>query len=354
MTTSPSSSPKSAEKPARSLLDLFVPEAPAPGTLTDITEDVKWLRLGLPFRLNHVNVWLIRDGAGWAIVDTGLGTAISKDIWDSVFAEQLGGAKPTCVICTHYHPDHMGCAGWLTEKYDVPFYAPLTEWSFGRMISLVPDDDYQNITAAYYSKFGLAGERYEEVIKYGNHYARNVTPLPTQLSRLRQGDRLTIGGKDWLILTYGGHTPEHACLYNAADNLFISGDQVLPFISPNISVSFYEMEADPLTDYLTSLRAMRFLPAETLTLPSHGIPFRKLHLRLDQLEAHHAERLEAIAGYCSESRSVAEIMDFLFPQPLDPHQIMFAIGEAAAHANHLVGKGLLKRVDDTVIKYVRA
>lgn len=350
MTATATSSPP---KQDRKLLDLFVPESPAPGTLTDITADIKWLRMELPFKLNHVNVWLIRDGEGWAIVDTGLGSAATQEIWDRVIDEHLNGAKITCVICTHYHPDHMGAAGWLVRKHKVPFYATLSEWSFGRMISLVGDDDYRQITTDYYSHFGLAGERYETVLEYGNHYARNVTPLPTQLNRLRQGDKLTIGGKDWLILTYGGHTPEHACLYNAGENIFIAGDQVLPFISPNISVSFYEMEGDPLSDYLVSLRAMKLLPEKTLTLPCHGVPFSNLHMRLDQLEAHHAERLGAIMEYCSEPRTPAEVMDFLFPQALDPHQIMFAIGEAAAHANHLVGKKLLKRVDGDMIKYVK-
>jgi len=352
-TSTSSGNPPAAAKQDRKLLDLFVSESPEPGSLTDITPDVKWLRMGLPFKLNHVNVWLIRDGEGWAIVDTGIGASMSQEIWDDVFEKQLGGAKPTCVICTHYHPDHIGCAGWLVNKYNVPFYSTLTEWSFGRMISLVEGDDYKKITTNYYKHFGLAGERYESVLEYGNHYARNVTPLPLQLNRLRQGDKLTIGGKDWLILTYGGHTPEHACLYNAADNIFISGDQVLPFISPNISVSFYEMQADPLTDYLVSLRAMKLLPAQTLTLPSHGIPFRELHMRLDQLEAHHAERLGAIIDYCSEPCTPAEIMDFLFPQALDPHQIMFAIGEAAAHANHLVGRQKLKRIDGDVVRYTK-
>jgi len=332
---------------------LLVPEAPAAGSLTDITPDIKWLRMGLPFRLNHVNVWLLRDGEGWAIVDTGLGAAATKEIWQRVFEVELK-SKPTCLICTHYHPDHIGCAGWLVENYNIPFYASLTEWSFGRMIANVPDDEYVRIITAYYTHFGLEGSRYNTVLQYGNHYARNVTPLPTQLGRLRQGDRMTIGTKDWLILTYGGHTPEHACLYNAADNILIAGDQVLPFISPNISVSFYEMKADPLSDYLVSLKALRLLPPEVLTLPSHGIPFRQLHMRLEQLEAHHAERLEAIIGYCSEERTVAQIMDFLFPQELDAHQIMFAIGEAAAHANYLVAYRKLKRVDGDIVKYVKA
>lgn len=349
-----SATASSVSKPDRNLLDLLVSESPAAGSLTDITPDIKWLRLGLPFRLNHVNVWLLRDGEGWAIIDTGLGAQFTKDIWEQVFGEALQGAKPTCIICTHYHPDHMGCAGWLVEKYGVPFYAPLTEWAFGRMISLVPDDSYTQITRNFYSRFGLSGARFDEVVGYGSHYARNVTPLPTQINRLRQGDRLTIGGRDWLILTYGGHTPEHACLYNAADNIFIAGDQVLPFISPNISVSFYDMLADPLTDYFTSLRALKLLPPETLTLPSHGVPFRKLHLRVEQLEQHHAERLKAVEDFCTQERTVTEIMDMLFPQQLDPHQIMFAIGEAASHANHLVGLKKLVRTEGDIITYKKA
>lgn len=330
-------------------LKLIQPDSPPAGSVTEITPDILWVRCGLPFRLNHVNLWLLRDGDGWAVLDTGLGHETTKNIWNDVLKDR----KLTCVIASHYHPDHIGCAGWLVEQHKVPFFAPLTEWSFGRMISLVNGADYVRIITDYYTHFGLAGERYSSVLEYGNHYARNVTPLPTQLQRLRTGDNLRIGKLDWRVMTFGGHTPEHACLYNSTEKILLAGDQILPFISPNISVSFYEMDADPLSEYLASLRSLRQLPEDTLVLPCHGIPFRNLHLRIDQLETHHAERLQEIVEYCSEPRTVAEIMDMLFPQQLDPHQIMFAIGEAAAHANHLVVQGKLNKIDGDVRRYVR-
>lgn len=335
-------------------LDLFLSESPPAGSLTPITENLRWLRCGLPFRLNHINLWLLREGDGWVIVDTGLGNETTQKIWLNVFSKELAPARPQRVICTHFHPDHMGCAGWLVKHYDLPFYAPLTEWAFGQMMSLCPPERYAGIISRYYTRFGLSGDRLNSVMEYGNHYARNVTPLPDALLRLRDGDILAIGGSDWQVMTVGGHTPEHACLYNAAEKILIGGDQILPFISPNISVSFFEPEADPLSDYLASLERLRTLPADTLVLPSHGIPFRGLHTRIDMLKAHHAERLALIERSCATPQTAAALMDVLFPQMLDRHQIMFAIGEAAAHANHLVKRGVLVRVTGEVFSYVRS
>lgn len=332
-------------------LNLFVAESPPAGSLTRITDDLLWLRCGLPFKLNHVNLWLLRDGAGWAIVDTGIGSDSTQAIWLNLFKTELATQPPQRVICTHFHPDHMGCAGWLVKHYSIPFHAPLTEWAFGQTMSQCPPERFDEIVKRYYSRFGLTGARFDAVLSYGNHYARNVTPLPTELIRLRDGAGITIGSHTWKIITLGGHTPEHACLYNAAEKILIAGDQILPFISPNISVSFFDSEADPLTDYLASLDTLKKLPEDTLVLPSHGIPFRGLHTRIDMLKAHHAERLETLAQFCTTPKTAAELMDLLFPQMLDQHQIMFAIGEAAAHANHLVTQGRLTLTKGPVFTY---
>jgi glyoxylase-like metal-dependent hydrolase (beta-lactamase superfamily II) len=332
-------------------LNLLVPESPAPGSLTEVAEGVLWLRVQLPFRLNHINLWLLKDDDDtWAIVDTGVANPETHALWQTVLEKH----KPSCVIATHYHPDHVGNAGWLLEQHKVPFYMPLTEWAYARMISLLTDETHLPTIRRFYTRYGLEAETVEKMVEYGNHYSRNVSTIPAELLRLREGDALTIGGRVWQISTHGGHTPEHMCLYNGAQNILIAGDQVLPFISPNISNSFFEPDADPLSDYLYSLKRLRSLPEDVLVLPSHGLPFKNLHLRIEQLEKHHVERLEQIKIYCAEPRTVTEIMRHLFPQELDRHQIMFAIGEAAAHANHLAAKHqLLKRVDEAgVIKFL--
>lgn len=345
-----------ASRPTRpSTLDLLVNEPPAAGSLTALSESLLWLRLQLPFRLNHVNLWLIKDDAGWAVIDTGLGNEATQGIWGQIIVNQLG-APLTRVIVTHYHPDHMGNAGWLTRTYGVPFHAPLTEWSYGKMLSLMPGADYQPTISAYYARFGLSEPEVKAMEDYGNHYARHVSPLPHTLNRLMHGDTLTLGSSRWQVMTFGGHAPEHACFYNAADNIFIAGDQVLPFISPNISVSFFEPEADPLSHYYASLKTLREqLPAQCLVLPCHGLPFRNLHVRLDELARHHDERLEQVRQLCATApQSAAMLMRSLFPQELDRHQIMFAIGEAAAHANHLVVKGQLKKEERAGVLYYAA
>lgn len=350
MEQKPSATSTSRANPA-TLLNLFQPESPAPGSLTPMTDDLLWLRCALPFRLNHVNLWLLREGENWAIVDTGLGSTATQEIWLNLFNTTLAPAKPQRVISTHFHPDHMGCAGWLVKQFQLPFHAPFSEWTYGQMLSLMPPERYTHIASHYYTRLGLTGERYDSVMQYGNHYARGVTPLPDAIHRLRDNDSLQIGKTTWSVMLVGGHTPEHACLYNAEDKILIAGDQVLPFISPNISVSFFDLESDPLSDYLASLQRLSALPEETLVLPSHGIPFRGLHKRIAVLKAHHAERLDLLAASCTTPKTVAELMDILFPQMLDQHQIMFAIGEAAAHANHLVAQGRLVREAGAVFRY---
>jgi len=340
-------------------LNLLLPEAPAPGSLTPIAPDLYWLRLQLPFRLNHVNLWLIREDSGWAIIDTGIHNESTRQTWQALFNPQASVLptphQPSRVIATHYHPDHIGCAGWLTEHYGIPLYASLTEWSYGRMISLLPETVYLETIGRFYQRFGLPNSEVQRMRDYGNHYARNVSPLPPSLHTLHHGDGLKIGAHDWQVMTFGGHSPDHVCLYSADAKILIAGDQVLPFISPNISTSFFDADADPLRIYLASLAVLRTLPDDTLVLPSHGIPFRNLHLRIDQLLQHHAERLEQVRLFCQpQARSVAELMAHMFKADLDSHQIMFAIGEAAAHANHLVGQGHLQSFEENGVLLYRS
>ncbi len=335
-------------------LNLLVPESPPPGSLTPVADGLFWLRVQLPFRLNHINLWLIRELEGWALIDTGIGDAATQAIWTELLTTRLPEPRHvTKVIATHYHPDHIGNAGWLVEQSQAPFYAPLTEWAYARMLSLLTEAVHLPTIERFYRQFGLDEPTVTAMVTYGNHYARNVTPIPSQVRRLRDGEPILLGSQSWQVTTHGGHTPEHMCLYNAAQNVLIAGDQVLPFISPNISVSFFEPDADPLSDYFASLQRLRALPAHTLVLPSHGLPFHNLHMRLSQLEQHHHERLEQILRFVTEPRTVAEIMRHLFPQDLDRHQIMFAIGEAAAHANHLSAQGKLKRTlnDNGVVMF---
>ena len=172
--------------------------------------------------------------------------------------------------------------------------------------------------------------------------------LPALYRRLLDGDTLRIGTADWTCQVGYGHAPEHIALHCAALGVLISGDMVLPRISTNVSVFAGEPEGDPLRRYLESLERMRTLPPDALVLPSHGRPFRGLHTRIDQLQAHHAERYADVMTACAEApQHAAGLLPLLFRRTLDAHQTTFAMGESIAHLNALWLAGRLVRTLDT-------
>jgi glyoxylase-like metal-dependent hydrolase (beta-lactamase superfamily II) len=141
-----------------------------------------------------------------------------------------------------------------------------------------------------------------------------------------------------------GHAPEHACLYCAEAGVLIAGDQILPRISPNISVQTYEPDGDPLARYLASLKKLRTaLPSDILVLPSHNLPFYGAHERIDELAAHHHARCDEVVTACARPSSAADLLPVLFRRVLDRHQMGFALGEALAHLHYLKGLGALTR-----------
>jgi len=319
---------------------------PETGTAVRVAPGILWVRMPLPFALDHINIWLLEDDAGWTIVDTGIGSNRTKEYWERIFASALGDKRVVRVIATHFHPDHVGLAGWLVDRWDAEFCSSLTEWLFGRALSQEDPASMVRTGLAFYRRAGLDEASLAVMAERGNAYAQGVTDLPPVLHRLREGDRLTIGGAEWEVIIGGGHTPEHVCLYSATSGILIAGDQVLPRISPNISVWPSEPDADPLQDFLATLDRLRAVPDDTLVLPSHDTPFLGLHGRLDGLAAHHRDRLEETLAACEIPRSVAEVTRIMFRRPLDPHQLVFAVGEALAHLNHLLYRGRLNRRTD--------
>jgi glyoxylase-like metal-dependent hydrolase (beta-lactamase superfamily II) len=318
--------------------------APEEGQVIDVAPGILWTRFSLPFLLNHVNVYLIEDEGGWAAVDTGLGMDSTKAVWDTLLAGPLGGARLTRIICTHYHPDHVGLVGWLTERFGIPLHMPRTEF----LQSLAIQNRAFAANRPFYETHGLSAEATDTVTTRGQFYLRQVTGLPTQFNRLAAGGTLRIGGRDFAVLTGGGHAPEQAMLYCAEDNLFLSADQVLTRISPNISVDAMEPETDPLGEYLSSLAALRqAIPGDALVLPGHHVPFAGLHVRVDELAAHHAERCGMIEEACRlEPKSAAELVPVVFKRTLDAHQTSFAFSEVVAHVNYMRNRGELIQFGD--------
>jgi glyoxylase-like metal-dependent hydrolase (beta-lactamase superfamily II) len=319
-------------------------DAPEPGCARAVASGVLWIRLALPFQLNHINVWALDGGErGWTLVDTGIGDARTRDSWEGLFTSALDNRPIERVVATHFHPDHIGLAGWLVERTGTSFATSLTEWLFARMLSAGNTPAMDEAVERFYRRSGLEGEVLAAVLGRKNAYTRGVPSVPAVLTRLRAGDDLAIGDSTWRVIGGGGHTAEPVCLHDAARGLLIPGDQILPRISPNISVWPTEPDADPLADYLKSLEVWSALPSDTLVLPSHGLPFYGLRQRAAELHAHHGARLEEIAVQCASPQTAAMVTRTLFNRPLDPHQMVFAMGEAIAHLNHLIRRGALER-----------
>lgn len=320
-----------------------IPEPIPAGTFTEVAPGVVWVRLPLPFQLDHINVWLLDDGDGWTLVDTGMANDTTRRLWDEIFPTALAGKPLKRVICTHFHPDHMGLSGWITSRWGVQLWMTLGEWLFGRMLCVDHTESLVEAHVDFYRRAGFDPEHQALVRSRGNAYQTRVVEHPPSIRRIHGGESIDIGGRDWRVMIGTGHAPEHACLYCPAAGILISGDQILPRISPIVGVWPNEPDADTLGQFLATLDQFAVLPSDVLVLPSHGLPFRGLHARLTELEHHHDARLDLTTAACAELVTASEVQKHLFRRPLDVHQTLFAASETVAHLNYLVGLGRLDR-----------
>ncbi len=323
------------------------PIAPASGQTIEVAPGILWARLPLPFRLDHVNVYLVDDGSGWAVIDTGIGNAQTKEVWEALLSGPLAGRPLTRLIVTHMHPDHVGAAGWLSDWLGLPLDMTETEYLQALVLTTDPASLEQDPYRAFYVQNGLDDVVTEAVMTRGHDYLRMLTGLPKTFRRVIAGDKLIIGGRSFEVFTGGGHASEQMMLHSAADNLFLSADQVLPRISPNVSVYPRDPQGDPLGIFLRSLRSLRgAIPADALVLPGHDLPFTGLHDRIDAMSTHHEERCAEIVAACRERpRSGAELVPFVFHRELDAHQTGFAFSEILAHVNYLIRRARLVPVE---------
>jgi glyoxylase-like metal-dependent hydrolase (beta-lactamase superfamily II) len=318
-------------------------DPPAPGRAITVAPGIRWIRMPLPFALDHINLWLLEDDGGWTIVDTGIGLPDTRELWERVFANELDGKPVTRVIVTHFHPDHMGSAGWLVERWHVELWCTQAEWLTAQLAWRARNGTDVENRLALYRRHGCAEDLIAEFRRHGNHYPRVVPALPPAFRCLGDGDRVAIGGRQWEVLTVYGHAPEHACLWCPEARVLIAGDQVLPRITTNVSVGPDQPLGNPLRLYLDSLRRFRPMPADTLVLPSHGLVFHGLQPRLDRLHQHHEARLAETVDLVAEPRAGIELVPLLFKRKLDVHQLGFAIGEVLAHLHLLESEGLVQR-----------
>lgn len=333
----------------------FEERVPQPAEAIEAAPGVWWIRMPLPFALDHINLWLLDDGDGWTLVDTGYGVQATWDLWERHFAGSMGGRPVKNVVVTHYHPDHVGCADWLVKRTGAPFWMTATEY----LSAHAAHDDtagFDRATGmAFFARNGMDLAQLPERMRTGNGYRRGVPELPRSYRRMMHGDRLAIGGRAWEVITVFGHAPEQATLYCAELNVLISSDQVLPRITSNVGVWGNQPESNPLAQFLSSLSRLGHLPEDVLVLPSHERVFRGLHLRIGELHEHHARRLERLLEGCATPITAFEALPLLFKRKLDDHQMMFAMGEAIAHLHYLHAQGKVTREVDSggVRRFVR-
>ena len=327
----------------------FGEELPAPGRSREVAPGVRWVRMPLPFALDHINIWLLRDEingrAGWTVVDCGVAREEVRTLWEDVFTHELDGLPVLRVIVTHMHPDHIGLADWLCTRWNAPLWMTLTDYALACLWSRSAGSGAGGDSAvAHFARHGLTDPQAQQQIRERAGYYPNLVPsVPERFARIMDGDEIRIGGQAWRVIIGYGHAPEHASLYCGEHNVLISGDMVLPRISTNVSVFDHEPDADPLRLYLCSLDGYDGLPADALVLPSHGRPFIGLHERIAQQHHHHAERLGEVLAACSQPCSTSDIVPILFKRKLDLHQLTFAMGEALAHLHTLYFQGKLQR-----------
>lgn len=335
-----------APRPANDAIVYPFAQEPAAGVAAGVATGTFWLRMPLPFVLNHINLWLLEDDGGWCIVDTGLDTGQIRDLWKALHGGFMAGRPVTRVIVTHYHPDHLGLAAWLMEQFGCEVWMTEPEQQMAMRAIREDDIDRNPARLAFFRRHGLTGEPLNQLESWGGSYRRGVSGVPARFVRLHDQARLRIGAHEWTVVTGRGHSPEHATLYCPALGVLLAGDHVLPTITPHIGIWHFDADADPVRCYLASFARFRELPADTLVLPAHGAPFTGLHARLDMLAHHHAQRLEAISRACEQPRSAAQLLGSLFGRRLNSHQVYFAMGEAIAHLNYLHYAGSLVRTTD--------
>jgi glyoxylase-like metal-dependent hydrolase (beta-lactamase superfamily II) len=315
------------------------PVAIAPGML--------WLRTSLPFALDHINLWILDDGDAWTLIDTGVGNASTRTLWQNLLAGPLAGRSVGRLLVTHFHPDHMGQAGWLAEVTGAPLLMARTEWLMGRMLSLDDTAAFVEAGAMLDIAAGLDVETVRLRRDRGNLFRRSVVPPPASFQRLAAGDEIMAAGTSWRVIIGEGHAPEQVTLYSSERRILIAADQLLPRITPVVGVWPHTPDADPLGDFLLSLDRYADLPEDCLVLPSHGRPYRGLHRRMSQLREHHEERLDRTLDLCGSAATAAAVMRGLFDRELGLQHVGFALAETLAHLNALERTGTLARETDT-------
>ncbi len=311
--------------------------APDAGNVVSVGEGVYWLHMVLPEPLTRINLWLIKEDLGWILVDTGMNTRHCRSMWQQIEAEHLGGLPLVGIITTHMHPDHMGLAGWLCQRHNCELWSTRGEYLMSRHLFSNSQAGGSEDEFEFYRATGMNRAQVDDYRQQVSMLPAILSPLPDAYHRLTDGQQLTLGNAQWQVIITSGHSPEHASLYCPDKQLLISGDQVLPGITPNIGVYPIEPYANPVSEWVSSCEKMKQqVSDEALVLPAHGEPFFGLHTRLDELREAATENLDALVDFLSDPRSIVDCFPILFNSEITDHNRVFAVAETRAYMNYLI------------------
>lgn len=334
------------ERPGRNLEYPF-DGRPELGETVEIVPGVHWIRMRLPFQLNHINLWLLEDGDGWTVIDCGIRDETTADAWKRLFAGAMRDRPVKRVIVTHLHPDHVGLAGWLVRRFGTDLWMTRTDYLLCRNLVADTDQEAPKEGIRFYKAAGFADDALETYKTRFGGFGRGVYHLPNSFRRIQDGETIEIGSRKWEIVIGRGHAPEHACLWCRDENIFISGDQILPRISSNVSLFPTEPEANPLQEWLDSCAKLKgLLPDDILVLPAHNEPFRGARLRLQELIEMHELNMEKVVTLCAGPKRAVDCFPALFRSRITSGNYLMATGESLAHLNCLMARGKLSRTTD--------
>ena len=323
------------------------------GDLIPVAEGVQWLRMPLPMKMDHINLWLLDDEfeqpdgsriAGYTLVDTGMNARACRETWDRLFDEGQIDKPIKRMIVTHMHPDHIGLAGWLAERTGAKLWITSDEYNVCQHMMELAGAGFTQSHADHFTRLGFDVDNLAALRgKSPGGFSKMVSELPKIHQVLEDNQEIQIGQRTWRVVTGNGHSPDHACLWCPELKVFITGDQVLPRITSNVSVYPNAPEQNPLKNWLDSCRKLSLVADDVLVLPSHQTPFYGLHQRLQELIAHHEIDLKKLRDFLSEPRTALSSLPVLFNKEISGSVFFLAVGELVAHLNYLLNEGLIRR-----------
>ncbi len=336
-------------------LEILPWQAPELGAAVAVPHELRWIRLPVPGPLQHINVWLAPGRTGRVLIDTGLNQPQTHAAWASLALSEHLAEQLEAILVTHHHPDHFGMAGALAQRFEVPvrMSAPARAAALRSTSGTVGGSATD--LAAYRREWGVDFAALVARARGAGTFDGLFSGIPAATAAIVEGERLGELRDPWQASLHFGHAEGHVCLYWRESDLLISGDQLLPAISSNVSLYPGAASENPLGDFLASLEKLARLPPQTIVLPAHGAPFRGVAVRAAQVQAGHRQRLAKLSDFVCEPRDTAEIVGALFgARKLEGWNTLLAYGETLAHMRYLQLRGALLRLEqDGEVRWVR-